>query len=106
MAVRVTEDNFNSEVIEANGIVIVDFYSDSCVPCKRISPLLADLEETHENVYVGKVNVAYDTELAEKYEVASTPTLIFFKNGAEVKRLHGVVKKADLEETVAEAAEK
>ena len=45
-------------------------------------------------------------DLAEKYQVASTPTLIFFKNGAEVKRLHGVVKKAELEEAVAEAAEK
>ena len=57
-------------------------------------------------MYVGKVNIAYDRDLAEKYQVASTPTLIFFKNGAEVKRLHGVVKKAELEEAVAEAAEK
>ncbi len=106
MAERINQDNFDTKIFQAEGVAVADFYSDSCVPCKRISPLLAELEEAHENVHVGKVNVAYDTELAEKYEVASTPTLIFFKNGAEVKRLHGVVKKAELEEAVAEAAEK
>ena len=106
MPQRVSKDNFQSEVLSADTLVLADFYSDSCVPCKRISPLLADLEEAHDNVYVGKVNIAYDRDLAEKYQVASTPTLIFFKNGAEVKRLHGVVKKAELEEAVAEAAEK
>ena len=106
MAERISQDNFDTKILQAEGVAVADFYSDSCVPCKRISPLLADLEETHDNVYVGKVNIAYDRDLAEKYEVASTPTLIFFKNGAEVKRLHGVVKKAELEEAVAEAAEK
>ena len=97
MAERISQDNFDTKILQAEGVAVADFYSDSCVPCKRISPLLADLE---------KVNIAYDRDLAEKYQVASTPTLIFFKNGAEVKRLHGVVKKAELEEAVAEAAEK
>ena len=106
MAERISQDNFDTKILQAEGVAVADFYSDSCVPCNRISPLLADLEEAHDNVYVGKVNIAYDRDLAEKYQVASTPTLIFFKNGAEVKRLHGVVKKAELEEAVAEAAEK
>ena len=83
MAERINQDNFDTKILQAEGVAVADFYSDSCVPCKRISPLLAELEEAHENVYVGKVNVAYDTELAEKHEVASTPTLIFFRNGTE-----------------------
>ena len=69
MAERISQDNFDTKILQAEGVAVADFYSDSCVPCKRISPLLAELEEAHENVYVGKVNVAYDTELAEKYEV-------------------------------------
>ena len=105
MAERISQENFEEKILKAGGVAIADFYSDSCTPCKRISPLLADLEESRENVYVGKVNIAYDRELAEKYEVTSTPTLIFFKNGAEVERLHGVVKRAQLEEAADKAAE-
>lgn len=105
MAERISQDNFEEKILKAEGVAIADFYSDSCTPCKRISPLLADLEESREDVYVGKVNIAYDRDLAEKYEVTSTPTLIFFKNGAEVERLHGVVKRAQLEEAADKAAE-
>ena len=79
MAERISQDNFDTKILQAEGVAVADFYSDSCVPCKRISPLLADLEEAHDNVYVGKVNIAYDRDLAEKYQVASTPTLIFFQ---------------------------
>lgn len=105
MAERISQDSFEEKILKTEGVAIADFYSDSCTPCKRISPLLADLEESREDVYVGKVNIAYDRELAEKYEVTSTPTLIFFKNGAEVERLHGVVKRAQLEEAADKAAE-
>ena len=105
MAERISQDTFEEKILKADGVAIADFYSDSCTPCKRISPLLADLEESREDVYVGKVNIAYDRELAEKYEVTSTPTLIFFKNGTEVERLHGVVKRVQLEEAADKAAE-
>ncbi len=100
MAVRVTEDNFNSEVIEANGIVIVDFYSDSCVPCKRIAPVLAEIEEENEDVKLVKVNINFDRSLAEKYDVQASPTLIFFKNGVESNRTRGAVKKAEISEII------
>ena len=71
MAERISQDNFDTKTLQAEGVAVADFYSDSCVPCKRISPLLADLEEAHDNVYVGKVNIAYDRDLAEKYQVDS-----------------------------------
>ena len=60
MVERISQDNFDTKILQAEGVAVADFYSDSCVPCKRISPLLADLEEAHDNVYVGKVNIAYD----------------------------------------------
>ena len=63
MAERISQDNFDTKILQAEGVAVADFYSDSCVPCKRISPLLADLEEAHDNVYVGKVNIAYDRDL-------------------------------------------
>lgn len=104
MAERISKDTFEEKILQADGIAVADFYSDSCVPCKRISPLLAELEEAHEDVYVGKVNIAYDRELAEQYEVQSTPTLIFFKNGEAKETLHGLVKKAELEAVIARVA--
>lgn len=97
MAVRVTGESFDDEVLKAEGIVLADFYSDSCVPCKRMSPLLAELEETYpDTLKLVKVNINFDGELAEKYEVQAAPTLIFFKNGEEKARLRGAVKKAEI----------
>lgn len=97
MAVRVSGENFGSEVLEAKGLVLADFYSDSCVPCKRLSPVLAEIEEEYgESISAVKININFDEELAEKYEVTSVPTIIFFKNGAEASRLGSPIKKADI----------
>ncbi len=96
MAVRVNKDNFDENVLGI-GLHLVDFYSDSCVPCKMMSPILADIEEEFgEKLSVAKVNSAYDAELVEKYEVQSAPTLIFIKDGEEIGRFRGAQKKADL----------
>ncbi len=92
---------FQKEVLEADGLVLADFYSDSCVPCKRLAPVLAELEETYgDALKVVKVNINFDLPLAEKCEVTAAPTLIFFKNGAEQDRRRGLVKKAELTEIV------
>lgn len=97
MAVRVNAENFDSEVLGAQGTVLADFYSDSCVPCKRMSPVLAELEETYpDTLKLVKININFDGELAEKYEVQAAPTLIFFKDGEEKARLRGAVKKAEI----------
>jgi thioredoxin 1 len=101
MSVRVNADNFESEVLQSQIPVIADFYSDSCVPCKRMSPVLAELEEENAGkIKVAKININFDGELAEKYEVQAAPTFVFFKNGEEAARLRGAVKKAELIETI------
>ena len=101
MSVRANKDNFESEINEAGKLVIADFYSDSCVPCKRMSPLLAETEEEDpEGIKLVKLNVNFDGETAQKYNVTSVPTLVFFKDGAEKARLTGAVKKAQLTETI------
>lgn len=88
MSVRANKDTFESEINEAGKLVIADFYSDSCVPCKRMSPLLAETEEENpEGIKLVKLNINFDGETAQKYNVTSVPTLVFFKNGAEKARL-------------------
>lgn len=101
MSVRANKDTFESEINEAGKLVIADFYSDSCVPCKRMSPLLAETEEEDpEGIKLVKLNINFDGETAQKYNVTSVPTLVFFKDGAEKARLMGAVKKAQLAETI------
>lgn len=93
MSARVTKDEFPATIAE--GLVLADFYSDSCLPCKRISPLLAELEEAGLFRLV-KVNVAYEPELTEQYNVQAAPTLVIFRDGAEAARLRGAVKRDEI----------
>ena len=68
MAARVSKDNFEAEVLQASIPVLVEFYSDSCIPCKQMSPILGDIEDDYENqLKVVKVNGNFDAELAEQY---------------------------------------
>lgn len=100
MAVKLTADSFDSEVLAASGLVVTDFFSDSCIPCKRMSPIIAELEVEHGDVKFAKLNINFDGEIAEKYGVTAVPTLIFFKNGEEKARLSGAQKKAAIAEVI------
>lgn len=101
MAERVGKDDFTEKILEFDGLSVVEFYTDSCVPCKRMSPILTALEEQYaEGVRIAKVNAAFERELAEKYEVAATPTFLFFKNGDIAERFTGARKKEELEQII------
>lgn len=98
MAERVTSGDFQEKVLASSGLTLVDFYSDTCMPCKRMFPVLAALEEQYREVLsVKKVNIAYDRELVNEYQVRSTPTLLFFRGGAVVERCTGVRRKQELD---------
>ncbi len=96
MAVKSTNESFPQDI--AQGLVLADFYSDSCIPCKRMSPVLAELEKENPEVKLVKLNINFGAETAAKYEVASVPTLVFFRDGSEVQRISGAVRKAQIEE--------
>lgn len=97
MPARIGKDEFASEVLGSEIPVLADFYSDSCVPCKRMSPILSKLETEYEGrVKVVKVNTNFEPELAEEYGVQSAPTFIFFNQGKEAGRITGAVKKEEL----------
>ena len=95
------EENFENEVLKTEGTVLVDFYADWCGPCKMMSPVIEQIaEENKENLKVGKVNVDDNSELTEKYNVMSIPTIIVFKNGNPVKGFVGVTSKEEIKEAL------
>ena len=97
MAVRVTKDDFDEKVLNRNLPVVVDFYSDSCVACKRLAPALGELEDQYEGkLEVVKVNTNFDTELSEKYGILSNPTILVFASGRELDRKVGALSYQDL----------
>ena len=97
MAVRVNTETFAAEVLQAKELVLVDFYSDSCVACKKLAPVLGNAEDDYEDkIKVYKVNTNFDVELAEQYEVQANPTLILFKDGQAKDRKTGALKQAEL----------
>lgn len=89
-------DNFDSEILDHDGIAIVDFYADWCGPCKMVAPVLEQISEERDDVTVTKVNVDSDGELAQRYGVMSIPTIVVFKDGKEINRSVGAKSKAGI----------
>ena len=89
-----TRDNFDKEI--ADGTVLVDFQTDSCVHCRRLAPLVERLALRCGDVKFGKVNAGTERELARKYGIIAVPTLILFRDGVEVKRSVGAVPEEKL----------
>ena len=88
MEKKFTTENFTTEVLNADKPVLVDFYADWCGPCRMMSPIVEQLAVDMEGkAIIGKLNIDDNEEIAMKYGVMNIPTLILFKNGAEVNRI-------------------
>lgn len=97
MAERIGKEEFEEKVLKSGLPVLVDFYSDSCIACKKLAPALSQAEELlGERFSFYKVNTDYEAELVEKYGILSRPTLIVFINGQERERKTGARKLAEL----------
>lgn len=106
MSIRVSEASFQSEVLGAREPVLVEFYSDGCLGCKQISPVLGELEDEYEKeIKIVKVNALFSEELKNRYEVTVYPTILFFKKGQQIARLEGIVSQEELEAKIKEALE-
>ena len=88
--VKVAQDDFATTVLEAGVPVLVDFYADWCAPCRMVAPMVDDIaEERIGKMLVAKVDTDAAPEVALKYGIRSSPTLIVFRDGEEVERSIG-----------------
>ena len=93
---KVTSENFESEVLQSDKPVLIDFYADWCGPCKMLSPIVDEVAEENTDIKVVKINVDNAQDLAMKYQVMSIPTLVVIKDGKEVNRSVGLIDKEDV----------
>lgn len=89
----ITKENFDDEVRNCKGTVLLDFWADWCGPCMMLSPVVSEIAEELDNVKVGKVNVDEQPELAAAFRVESIPLLVVVKDGVIQKQSVGVVPK-------------
>lgn len=94
--ITVTSENFESEVLNSEKPILVDFWASWCGPCRMLSPIVDEIAEEVQTIKIGKVNVDEQQDLAGKFGVMSIPTLILFKNGQPVNKSVGAKSKAAL----------
>ena len=95
--VEITQANFEEEVANAQGKVLVDFWASWCGPCRMLSPIVDQVAAEHPGVKVGKVNVDEQPKLAEKFQIMSIPTLLVFEDGKLKDQSVGLVPKEQVE---------
>lgn len=90
MALEITVDNFEQEVLASDQPVMVDFWAAWCGPCRMVSPVVDKIGENYAGkAKVGKINVDEQGALAERFRVLSIPTIYIFKNGEIVEKMVG-----------------
>jgi thioredoxin 1 len=87
----VTDSNFQ-EVLDKNSLVLIDFWADWCGPCKKVSPILDEISESH-GLPVGKLNIDENPEKTQEYSVHSIPTMVLFRDGTPVHTVLGAKPK-------------
>ena len=101
MAMQVTDDTFELDVLQAEGPVLVDLWAEWCGPCKQIAPSLDEIsEELEGKVSLAKVNIDENPETPSKYGVRGIPTLMLFKGGEVASTKVGALPKSKLKEWV------
>ena len=99
------DSNFDTEVLEREGLTVVDFWSKTCVPCRQLKKILGQVkEELPENVVIGTVDGDENLDLLSRYGVRGYPTLMFFKDGAVVETRTGVDRRQVLKKAIEEHA--
>lgn len=95
---KITNDNFKSEVLESNIPVLLDFWAEWCGPCRMLSPVVEEVAAEREGkIKVGKVNVDEEILLANEFGVSSIPTVVILRGGKSVAKTVGYMPKAELD---------
>lgn len=94
MVEHITDNNFQTKVLEAKGLVLVDFWATWCGPCQMLGPVLEDLsEEMGNDVSIMKLNIDENPITRDKYEIMSIPTMLIFNGGNTIDAIVGFVGK-------------
>lgn len=93
---KINNENFESEVLNSDKTVLLDFYADWCGPCQMVAPVLAEIAEEREDIVVGKINVDEEMQLALKFGVESIPMLAVIKDGKLVSKSVGFKPKEQI----------
>ncbi len=103
-ALTVTDASFTSDIEDAEGLAIVDFWAAWCGPCRIVGPIVEELagEYADKGVTVGKVDVDQNPRTASRFGIRSIPSILFFKNGTHVDTVVGAVPKVHLEKKIQE----
>lgn len=93
---KITQSNFESEVLNSEKPVLLDFWASWCGPCRMLSPVVDEIAEENPQIKVGKINVDEEGDLAASFRVMSIPTLVVIKNGQIVNQSVGVIPKSKI----------
>lgn len=102
--VELSNENFEAEVAQYQGTVLVDFWAPWCGPCRMVGPVVEELAKEYKGkAKVGKLNTDDAPDIASRFGIRSIPTLLFFKNGAVVQQLVGAYPKGKISEKLESA---
>ena len=94
--IKITKENFSSEVLNSNKPVLLDFYADWCGPCRMVGPIVSEIADERDDVKVGKINVDEQPELAAQFGVMSIPMLAVIKDGKLINQVVGYRPKEQI----------
>ena len=94
--IEINGNNFESEVLNSDKVVLADFNAQWCGPCKMLKPIIDSIADERKDIKVVSIDIDEEDELAEKYEVFSIPCVVVFKNGEEVRRSVGFKQKQEI----------
>jgi len=94
MAFEITDDNFQSEVLDKEGLTVIDFWAEWCGPCRMVGPIIEELASEYDGkALIGKVDVDSNMQISMKYSIRSIPTILFIKDGEVVDKQVGATSK-------------
>ena len=99
--IKITDDGFETEVLNSDKPTLVDFWAEWCGPCRALTPVINEIAENYgERLQVAKMNIDENPGTPSKYSVRAIPTLLLFKDGEVKEQLVGLVSKAKLDEVL------
>lgn len=94
--ITITKENFQSEVVQSDKPILLDFWATWCGPCRMVSPIVDQIADERSDIKVGKINVDEQPELAQQFRIISIPTLVVMKDGQIENKAVGAMPKEEI----------